>query len=98
MHKEIITEIDITLLTPNNGLLGFCSFVLFGSIRCNSVAIFSKINGGYRLVYPTKKLGSKSINYIYPISRSVGDLIEISVIKKFEDVIKNDRYSSINIS
>jgi len=71
-----ISEIQITPVKPKNGLIGFCSFILYEGIYCSSVAIFTRQNGGIRLVYPTKKIAIKDISIFYPINKEVGKSIE----------------------
>jgi hypothetical protein len=94
MKQDLIAEIQITPIKPVNGLIAFASFVLLESIYCSSVAIITRPNGGYRLLYPTKKVGNKDMTMFYPISKEVGLLIEQEVIEKLEDVMSrsNDRY------
>jgi len=70
--------------------MGFCSFVLFDAIYCGSTAIFTRPDGSYRLVYPTKKVGDKDMNLFHPISKQIGMHIKQEVIKKFKDVMNND--------
>lgn len=96
--NQKVNEIQITPVKPKNGLVAFASFVLNGDIYCSSVAIFTRPNGTHRLVYPTKKLGNKEINIFYPINKKIGNEIQEEVIKKFEDVMKNDRHSSLKYS
>ena len=91
--KTIIKEIQIVPVKPSNGLVAFSSFILYDSIYCASVGIFTRPNGGFRLLYPNKKMGDKAINIFHPINKEVGDLIEKEVINKFEDVMNNDRYN-----
>lgn len=95
---KTISEIQIVPVKPDRGLVGFCSFILYESIYCSSVAIFTRPDGTYRLVYPTKKLADKDINIFHPISKSIGKHIEKEVIKKFNDVVKNDRYNFDNLA
>lgn len=91
--KEIIKEIQILPVKPDKGLVAFASFILFESIYCSSVGIFTRSEGGYRLLYPNKKVGSKAINIFHPITKEIGNLIEKEVIKALKDVMKNDRYN-----
>ncbi|MEW6536440.1 MAG: septation protein SpoVG family protein [Candidatus Auribacterota bacterium] len=89
-----VSEIQIVLVKPNKGLVAFCSFVLNDVLHCSSIAIFTKIDGGYRLVYPTKKLGNTNINIFYPIKNEFGKTVEEKVIEKYEEVMKqSDRYN-----
>lgn len=95
--KPKISEIQIIPIKPQNGLVAFTSFVLNGWLYLGSVGIFTRPEGGYRLTYPTRKVGSRNINIFHPICKSFAEVIEKEVIKKFEDVVKqNDRYDSFN--
>lgn len=61
---KTISEIQIVPVKPDKGLVGFCSFILYESIYCSSVAIFTRPDGSFRLVYPTKKVGELLPNNI----------------------------------
>lgn len=89
---KIISEVRVVPFAKiNNGLAGFASFVLYGTIHCESVGIFTRPCGGYRLVYPTRKrTGRDDISIYYPIDASVGKEIERAVISKFEEVVNSD--------
>ena len=91
-----ISEIQIIPVKPQDGLVAFVSFVLDESIYLGSIAILTRPEGGYRLVYPTKKVGLRSLNIFHPINKEFANLIEKEVFVKFEDVMKNDRYDSFN--
>lgn len=95
---KTISEIQIIPVKPDKGLIGFCSFILYESIYCSSVAIFTRPDGNFRLVYPTKKIADKDIHIFHPINKSIGKYIEQEVIKKFNDVMKNDRYNFDNFA
>ena len=87
---EIVSEIEIVPVNHQNGLVAFCRFVLFESLYCNSVAIMTKPSGGYRLLYPTKKIGDRNVNLFYPITKELGLEIEIQIIRNFKNIAKND--------
>ncbi len=91
-----ISEIQIIPIKPLNGLVGFASFVLDDNIYLGSVGIMTRPQGGYRLTYPTKKVGTKDLNIFYPINKIFAETIEKGVINKFEDVMKNGRYNKID--
>jgi DNA-binding cell septation regulator SpoVG len=93
---KVISEVQINPIKPNNGLIGFASFVLYGAVYCGSVGVFTRPQGGYRLAYPTRKISNKDIGVYYPINQKIGRAIEKEVISKFEEVVSkgNDRYSS----
>lgn len=94
--KPKITEIQIVPIKPQAGLVAFASFVLDNSLYLSSIGIITRPEGGYRLLYPTKKIGPKSINIYHPINREFAQSIEKEVIAKFEDVMNNARYDSFN--
>jgi stage V sporulation protein G len=93
-----ISEIQIIPIKPQNGLIGFASLVLDGNLYLGSIGIMTRLNGGYRLTYPTKTVGSRELNIYYPINKQFADAIEKEVIKRLEEVMKNenDRHSQIN--
>ncbi len=93
-----ITEIQIIPIKPQNGIVAFVSFLLDNSLYLSSIAIMTRPQSGYRLVYPTKKVGNRDINIFHPINKAFAQFIEEAVIKKLEEVMKlNDRYDSANI-
>ena len=94
--KPVISEIQIIPIKPQNGLVAFASFVLNDSLYLGSIGIITRPEGGYRLLYPTKKVGMRNINLFHPINKSFAETIEKEVINKFEDVMNNDRYDSSN--
>ncbi len=93
-----ISEIQIIPIKPQNGLVAFVSFVLEENLYLGSIGILTKPEGGYRLVYPTKKVGVRSMNIFHPINKDFSQSIEKEVISKFEDVMKKyDRYDKADI-
>jgi integrase len=86
MSKKVkITEVQIEFIKPNNGLIGFASFVMVDSMYISSVAIHSKLSGdGYRLTYPCK--GNFTI--CHPITKKVSQEIEGAIFSKLKEVMK----------
>lgn len=93
-----LSEIQIIPIKPQNGLVAFASFVLDESLYLGSVGIVTRPNGGYRLVYPTKKIADNNLNIFYPIKKEFAQFIESEVLTHFEEVLKynNDRYNRTN--
>lgn len=94
--KPKLSEIQIIPIKPQNGLVAFASFVLDNNLYLGSIGILTRPEGGYRLLYPTKKVGIRNINTFHPINKEFAQSIEKEVIGKFEDVMKNDRHDSFN--
>jgi len=92
-EKVKISEINVIPVKPNEGLIGFASFVLDERYYVGSVAIYTRLNDfGYRLVYPTKKVGEKNINIFHPLNQAVGGMIEKEVTKKLNEVFGGGNY------
>jgi DNA-binding cell septation regulator SpoVG len=87
MSIQIISEIQIIPVKANKGLIAFCSFVLYEAIYCSSVGIYTRPQGGYRLVYPTKKVNETNLNIFHPINSKIGKVIEEEVSKEAEKVL-----------
>ena len=88
--QPLVSEVQIIPVRPKDGLVAFANFVVYRAIGCTSVAIMTRPLGGYRLVYPTKKVGEQAISIFYPISRTIGSAIEEEVIKQYENVTKGN--------
>ena len=92
-----LSEIQIIPIKPQNGLVAFASFVLDKNLYLGSIGIMTRPNGGYRLVYPTKKVADRNLNIFYPINREFALAVETEVIRQFEEVMKKyDRHNQIN--
>lgn len=87
--EKTISEIQIIPVKPNNGLVAFSSFVLFESLYCSSVGVVTRPNGGYRLVYPTKKVGDKQLHLFHPINIMLSSKIELAVSKQLEKILSS---------
>lgn len=88
-----ITEVQIEFIKPNNGMIGFASIVIEGSIFLSSIAIHKKLSAeGYRITYPSKG----QFQIFYPISKEVSRQIEEAIFEKLNDVmIKSKSYVQI---
>jgi len=96
MNKLEISEIQILPIKPKNGLVAFCSFTINNQFYIGDVAIYNRLNGGYRLVYPSKILiNGRNVSCIHPINKKTGELIEEVIIGKYEDLMKKLRESEV---
>lgn len=85
----LVSEVQIVPVKPRDGLVAFASCVVNGQFYVGDIAIYTRLNGGYRLVYPARTLPTgKRINCFHPINRDVGEAVEQAVVSKFEDVTK----------
>lgn len=87
-----LTEVQILPIKHRDGLIAFASVVLDKKIYLGSIGVHRKIDGsGYRLTYPTKKVGERNINIFHPINRRLGILIENSIVAKAIKLFINDK-------
>ena len=83
-----ITEIQITPIKPKDGLVAFASIVLVDSLYLGSIGVYTRLNGsGYRITYPTKKIGNKDINIYHPINKQTSKAIEEAIILKVKKIL-----------
>lgn len=83
-----ITEIQIIPIKANNGLLAFGSVLFDNSLYLGSIGIHKKLDGsGYRITYPTKKIGNKNVNIYHPVNKDTSKLIEKAIIAKAKIIL-----------
>ena len=81
----IITKLKIKKIVPNNGLIGFCSFIMDDCLFLGNIAIFTNMHrDGYRLVFPEKKIQEKSIQIFYPLNTALYFQLEEAVNKELQ--------------
>ena len=72
-----ISDIRITPVKPVDGLVAFASLVINGNLHLGSIAIHRKLDGsGYRLTYPTKKVGMADRTVYHPLTPELSRAIE----------------------
>ncbi len=84
-----ITEVDLAFVKPKDGLIAFASVVVDDQLYLGSIAVHQKLRGGYRLTYPTRKVGDGQFAVFHPIRRPLGIAIELAVFGKLKDVMSN---------
>lgn len=84
----VVSEVNITPVKPDRGLIGFASVVIDDNIYLTSIAIYTKLDGSYRLLYPTKNIGNRSLGLFYPINREASKAIEQAVFKRCNEVFE----------
>ena len=83
-----VTEVDIAFVKPNDGMIAFASVVLDDQLYLSGIAIHSKLVGcGYRLTYPTRKVGETQFSLFHPIRKHVGLAIEQAIFEKLKNVV-----------
>jgi len=95
----LITKVNVTPIKPQDGLVAFASVVLNESIYLSSIAVYTRPDGSYRLLYPTKKLGDRIMNLFHPISREASRQIEVAIFKRCEEIFERsyDGQEKVNL-
>jgi len=75
-------------IKPNNGLMAFASVVIDNCLYLGSIGVYKRLDGnGYRITYPTKKVGDKNINIYHPINKEMSKAIEKAIIERVEKLL-----------
>lgn len=83
----VVSEVNITPVKPTDGLVAFASCVIDGQLFIGSIGLHSLLDGtGYRIVYPTKKVGNRQINIYHPITKKAGQAIETAIVNKMNEL------------
>jgi len=84
-----IIEVQIVPIKPKDGLVAFASVVVGSGLYLGFLGVHTRLDGsGYRITYPTKKVGEKSLNIYYPINREAGRAIEEAIILKAKEILE----------
>lgn len=79
----VVSEVNIIPVKPTDGLVAFASCVIDGHLYIGSLGVHQRLDGtGYRITYPTKKIGTRQLNYFHPVSKDAGRVIEQAIIAK----------------
>ena len=87
MKIMMITEVQITPIKPKDGLIAFASVVVENSLYLGFLGVYTRLDGtGYRITYPTKKVGENSLNIYHPINKETSRAIEEAIILKAKEI------------
>lgn len=71
-------------MKPIDGLVAFASLIINESLHLGSIAIHRKLDGsGYRLTYPTKKVGMADRTIYHPITPDLSRAIEHALFDEY---------------
>jgi len=90
-----VTEIHIMPIKAvrhektGESLVALASCVLDGKFFVNSIGIFERDDGRYRLTYPTKKREKSELKLFYPIGQDIGKDIEEAIVGEYIDLHMN---------
>ena len=84
-----VTEVNVAFIKPRDGLIAFASVVLDDELYLSGIGIHTKLIGpGFRLTYPTRKVGDAQFSLFHPIRQPVGLAIELAIVEKLKNVMR----------
>lgn len=84
-----VTEVNIVPVKVVEGLVAFASCVVNGQLYLGSMGVHRRLDGsGYRITYPTKRIGSRELNYYHPLNKQVGSAIEKAIVAKCKELFE----------
>lgn len=88
--KTKISEVVFYPIRPTNkGLVCYVSFTYDSSLRIQDCGIYTRLTGGYRILYPIKLLANgKSLSSVYPINKEVGHDLEDFLLLEYVKFVK----------
>ncbi len=85
-----ITKLEIISIKPNQGLVGFANIILEDQIFLGSIGIHLKLNGdGFRLTYPTRKIGDQSVTIFHPLQHELSRAIEKAIEARIQELFQH---------
>ena len=82
-----IKKVEIVPVKPSNGLIGFAHLFIEDGLYLGSIGIFTKRDGGgYRLTYPTRRVGETNITIFHPTTSECSKDFENAVFLEVERV------------
>lgn len=87
----IVNSVNIKFIKPCNGLIGFATIVVDNNLYLSSIAIFERMDGTYRLQYPTKKISDgREVHIFAPINQITNKILE-EAVSSMINKIKSER-------
>lgn len=78
-----IKKVEIIPIKPHEGLIGFASVVIGDYLYLSSIGVYKRLDGkGFRITYPTKKIGDANMAIYHPIQKELSKAIEQAIIEK----------------
>jgi DNA-binding cell septation regulator SpoVG len=83
-----ITKVELLPIKPQNGLIAFASIEIDNQFYISSIGVHKRRDGtGYRITYPTRKVGEQNVAIFHPTTLSLSKEIEKAICHKAEKVI-----------
>lgn len=84
-----IKRVEIVPIRPFEGLIAFANVVLEEGLYLGSIGVHRKLDGGFRITFPSKKVGEANLCIYHPINREVSKEFETAICSKAEEMFGN---------
>lgn len=76
-------KVNLLPIRPHNGLMAFACIEVDDQFYISSIGVHKRLDGtGYRITYPTKKVGDQNVTLCHPIDPYLSKAIELAICKK----------------
>jgi DNA-binding cell septation regulator SpoVG len=83
-----VTKIEIVPISPKEGLMAFASVEIDDRFYIGSIGVYKKLDcTGYRITFPTKKVGNRSVTICHPTTPELSKEIERAITTKAEEIL-----------
>lgn len=83
----IVTKVEIVPIHAQKGLIAFASVLLDNSIYLGSIGVHKRLDGsGFRISYPTKKIGTSQPYIHHPLTQELSHEIESAITSKMAEL------------
>lgn len=83
-----IKRVEIVPIRPCEGLIAFANIVLEEGLYLGSIGVHRKLDGGFRITFPTRKVGETNLCIYHPLNPIVSKEFETAICSKAEEVFE----------
>ncbi len=82
-----ITKVELLPIKPQNGLIAFACVEINRQFYISSIGVHKRRDGiGYRITYPTRKVGEQNLTIFHPTEPCLSKAIEQAICNKAEEM------------
>lgn len=84
-----IKKVEIVPIRPCEGLIAFANIVLEEGLYLGSIGVHCKLDGGFRITFPTRKVGETNLCIYHPLNPIVSKEFETAICSRAEEVFED---------
>ena len=96
MDEIRLSEVEVTPVRAHRGLVAWASCVIDDRFYVGDIAVFTRLDGNYRLAYPVRTLrDGRKIPVFHPINHETATALEQAITSRVEALLeRNDELPS----